>query len=159
MEQLTQQLKSGAMTVQEVPAPAVSPNSVLVRNHYSLISAGTEGSTVKTARASMVAKAKERPLQVKQVLEVLSKQGPVQTYRAVMKKLDAYSPLGYSSAGQVIEIGDHVKDLAEGDWVACAGAGYANHAEMIFDRDPYYYRKELEPRMSCSYGPGRYDLN
>jgi polar amino acid transport system substrate-binding protein len=26
-----------------------------------------------------------------------------------------------------------------------------------FDRDPYYYRKELQVRMSCSYGPGRYD--
>jgi predicted dehydrogenase/NADPH:quinone reductase-like Zn-dependent oxidoreductase len=28
-----------------------------------------------------------------------------------------------------------------------------------FDREPDYYRKELELRMSCSYGPGRYDLN
>ena len=28
-----------------------------------------------------------------------------------------------------------------------------------FDRDPYWYKKELELRMSCSYGPGRYDLN
>ncbi len=26
-----------------------------------------------------------------------------------------------------------------------------------FERDPYYYRKELSLRMSCSYGPGRYD--
>jgi polar amino acid transport system substrate-binding protein len=27
-----------------------------------------------------------------------------------------------------------------------------------FDRDPYY-RKELDLRLSCSYGPGRYDVN
>jgi len=27
-----------------------------------------------------------------------------------------------------------------------------------FDREPQYYKKELELRMSCSYGPGRYDL-
>jgi predicted dehydrogenase len=26
-----------------------------------------------------------------------------------------------------------------------------------FDRDPFYYRKELQVKMSCSYGPGRYD--
>jgi len=26
-----------------------------------------------------------------------------------------------------------------------------------FDRDPHYYRKELELKMACSYGPGRYD--
>jgi hypothetical protein len=28
-----------------------------------------------------------------------------------------------------------------------------------FDREPDYYQKELELRMSCSYGPGRYDLD
>ena len=28
-----------------------------------------------------------------------------------------------------------------------------------FDREPDYYKKELELRMSCSYGPGRYDLD
>lgn len=102
-----------------------------MRNHYSLISAGTEGTTVKTARKSLLGKAKERPQQVQQVLDVLKIQGPVQTYRAVTKKLDAYSPLGYSSAGEVIEIGPGVTGIAVGDNVACAGVGYANHAEMI----------------------------
>lgn len=131
MNQLTQKLKSGEMAIQELPCPQVGPGMVLVRNHYSLISAGTEGSTIKTARASLFAKAIERPQQVRQVLEVLRKQGPVQTYRAVMKKLDAYSPLGYSSAGQVIEVGTGVIDFAVGDLVACAGAGYANHAEVV----------------------------
>lgn len=131
MNQLTQQLKSGHMVVQAVPFPVNGPGVVLVRNHYSLISAGTEGSTVKTARASLLAKARERPQQVKQVLDVLRKQGPVQTYRAVMKKLDAYSPLGYSSAGEVIEVGEGVTEFAVGDSVACAGAGYANHAEIV----------------------------
>ena len=111
--------------------PVVGPGMVLVRNHYSLISAGTESSTVKTARKSLIGKAKERPQQVKQVLDVLKKQGPVQTYRAVMKKLDAYSPLGYSSAGEVIEVGSDVTEFAVGDRVACAGAGYANHAEIV----------------------------
>lgn len=119
------------MVIQELPCPHVGPGMVLIQNHYSLISAGTEGSTVKTARGSLLAKAKERPQQVKQVLEVFRKQGLVQTFRAVMKKLDAYSPLGYSSAGQVIEVGDGVSDFAVGDSAACAGAGYANHAEIV----------------------------
>ena len=61
----------------------------------------------------------------------LKKQGPVQTYRAVTKKLDAYSPLGYSSAGEVIEVGEGVTEFEVGDKVACAGAGYANHAEIV----------------------------
>jgi predicted dehydrogenase/threonine dehydrogenase-like Zn-dependent dehydrogenase len=131
MEQLTQKLKSGEMSILEVPLPVVSRGQLLVRNHYSLISAGTEGSTVRTARKSLIGKANERPQQVKQVLDVLQKQGPVQTYRAVMKKLDAYSPLGYSSAGAVIEVGGGVEGFAVGDRVACAGVCYANHAEVV----------------------------
>ena len=131
MDQLTQKLSNGEMTIQELPMPASAPGMVIVRNHYSLISAGTESSTVKSARKSLFAKAKERPKDVKMVLDMLVKQGPVQTYRAVMKKLDAYSPLGYSSAGEVIEVGEGVAEFSVGDLVACAGAGYANHAEIV----------------------------
>lgn len=131
MEQVTQQLKSGEIVVQELPWPQTDAGMVLVRNHYSLISAGTEGSTARTARKSLIGKARERPQQVRQVLDLLRKQGPAQTYRAVMKKLDAYSPVGYSCAGEVIEVGSAVSDLSVGDKVACAGAGYASHAEIV----------------------------
>lgn len=131
MLQLTQKLGSGDMIIQEVPYPQLGKGMVIVKNHYSIISAGTEGSTVVAARKSLLGKAKERPQQVKQVIDTLKKQGPVQTYRAVMKKLDAYSPLGYSCAGEVIEVGDGVTEFEVGDKVACAGAGYANHAEIV----------------------------
>lgn len=131
MHQLTQKLSNGEMLVQEVPEPVLGKGMVLVKNHYSLISAGTEGSTASTARKSLIGKAKERPQQVKQVLDVLVQQGPVQTYRAVTKKLEAYSPLGYSSAGEVLAVGEGVTGFAHGDRVACAGAGYANHAEVV----------------------------
>jgi predicted dehydrogenase/threonine dehydrogenase-like Zn-dependent dehydrogenase len=131
MQQLTQKLGSGDMVIQEIPYPQIGSGMVIVKNHYSIISSGTEGSTVQAARKSLFGKAKERPQQVKQVLDVLKKQGFVQTYRAVYKKLDAYSPLGYSSAGEVIEVGEGVTDFQVGDLVACAGAGYANHAEVV----------------------------
>ncbi len=55
------------MQVLEVPTPVLSKGMVLVRNHYSLISVGTEGSMVSSARKSLIGKAKERPQQVKQV--------------------------------------------------------------------------------------------
>ena len=119
------------MEVQEVPIPQVGPKSVLVQNYYSIISPGTEGSTVSTARKGLLAKAKERPQQVKQVIDTLKTQGPVKTYRAVSKKLDAYSPLGYSCSGKVLAIGTDVDEFKVGDLVACAGAGYANHAEVV----------------------------
>jgi polar amino acid transport system substrate-binding protein len=130
LDQLTQKLKSGEMAVHEVPSPQVGPGMVLVQNHYSLISAGTEGSTVKTARASLYAKAKERPQQVKQVLDTLRSQGITQTYRAVMKKLDAYSSLGYSCVGRVIGVGSGVTEFRLGDHAACGGLT-ACHAEVV----------------------------
>jgi polar amino acid transport system substrate-binding protein len=131
MKQITQKLGSGDMVIQEIPYPQVGKGMVIVKNHYSIISAGTEGSTVQAARKSLLGKAKERPQQVQQVFDTLRKQGPIQTYRAVMKKLDAYSPLGYSCAGEVIEVGEGVTEFKVGDKVACGGIGYANHAEVV----------------------------
>ena len=131
MEQLVQKLKNGDLKTLEVPIPVLSNNHhLLIKNHYSLISAGTENSTVTTARKGYIGKAKERPEQVKQVIQTLRSQGPIQTYRAVMKKLDSYSPLGYSCAGQVIDMAPDVKGFALGDYVACGGLT-ASHAEIV----------------------------
>ena len=95
MQQLAQKLKNGQMEIIQSPVPSLQKGQIVIKTYYSLISAGTEGSTVKAARKRLHRKKpKERPQQVKQVIETLRAQGPVQTYRAVMKKLDAYSPLG-----------------------------------------------------------------
>ena len=131
MKQLTQKLKDGKMEILDVPPPVLEKGMILVRNYYSLISAGTEASSVSAARKSLIGKAKERPQQVKQVIDLLKQQGPLQTYRTVMKKLDAYSPLGYSSAGEVIDVAPDVKGFSAGDLVACGGGGYASHAEVV----------------------------
>ena len=39
--------------------------------------------------------------------------------------------VGYSTAGEVVAVGEGVTDIAVGQWVACCGAGKANHAEYI----------------------------
>jgi hypothetical protein len=116
MKQLAQKLKDWKIRIIEVPVPGMDPGMVMVRNRYSLISAGTEGGTAAAARKSLLGKAKERPRQVKQVLDVLMQQGPVQTYRAVMKRLDTWSPLGYSCVGEVIDLASDVSGLQVGDW-------------------------------------------
>ncbi len=131
MLQLTQKLSTGEMVVQEVPQPILGKGMLLVKNMFSLISSGTEGNTVISARKSLIGKAREKPQQVKQVLEVLNQQGPIQTYRAVTKKLDAYSPLGYSCSGEVIDVSEDLSGFKNGDLVACAGGGYANHSEFV----------------------------
>ncbi len=130
MHQLCQKLKNGKMEIIETPVPSLQKGQILIKAYYSLISAGTEASTVKAARKGYIGKAKERPQQVKQVIETLKAQGPVQTYRAVMKKLDAYSPLGYSCAGKVVEVASDVTGFSAGDLVACGGLT-ACHAEII----------------------------
>lgn len=131
MKQLTQKLGSGEMLINDVPPPQAGKGLILVKNHYSVISSGTEGTTVTSARKSLLGKARERPQQAKQVIDTVITQGPVQAYRAVKKKLDGLSPLGYSCAGEVIQVGSEVMGFREGDLVACAGIGFASHAEII----------------------------
>ena len=130
MQLLTQKLKNGAMQVLDAPLPQLNPGNILIKNHYSLVSAGTEGSTVKAARSSLIEKARSRPQQVKQVMDTLKTQGITQTYRAVMKKLDAFSPLGYSCCGEVLEVAPDVRGFSAGDLVACGGLS-ASHAEVV----------------------------
>jgi NADPH:quinone reductase-like Zn-dependent oxidoreductase len=48
----------------------------------------------------------------------------------VIKKLDVYSPLGYSCVGEVIDIAPDIIGFRVGDCVACGGSK-ASHAEMV----------------------------
>jgi predicted dehydrogenase/threonine dehydrogenase-like Zn-dependent dehydrogenase len=130
MNQLTQNLKTGKMELLEVPFPVLSNGMILIRNHFSLISAGTEASKVDTARKGYLAKAKAKPDQVKQVISSVRTEGLFSTYNKVMNKLDAPSPLGYSLAGQIIDMASDITDFNIGDLVACGGTS-ASHAEVI----------------------------
>ncbi|GJL65034.1 MAG: oxidoreductase [Nitrospirales bacterium] len=51
--------------------------------------------------------------------------------KRVSGKLSAGSPTGYSASGVIVAVGDQVEGFSIGDRVACAGAGIANHAEVI----------------------------
>lgn len=130
MKQLTQKLMDGVLEIVEVPDPVVAKGMLLVRNVYSVISAGTEGGKVKAARRSLIGKAQERPQQARQMIDLLMQSGPTQAYRTLVKKLDSYSPLGYSCAGYIVGVGEGVSGFAVGDKVACGGSS-ANHAEVV----------------------------
>ncbi|MEO6304400.1 MAG: alcohol dehydrogenase catalytic domain-containing protein, partial [Bacteroidia bacterium] len=130
MQQLTQELKSGKMEILEVPFPALNKGDVLVRNYYSVISAGTEGKTVTDARKGYIAKARSRQKEVKQVIDMVKRTGLMATYQLVMNKLDTPAALGYSCAGEVIAVGSEVTNFKVGDKVACGGAS-ASHADVV----------------------------
>jgi predicted dehydrogenase/threonine dehydrogenase-like Zn-dependent dehydrogenase len=130
MHQLTQQLKSGTMEILEVPFPSLGIGQVLVRNYFSVISAGTEGKTVSDARKGYIAKAQSRQKEVRQVIEMIKNNGLAETYKLVMNKLEAPAALGYSCAGEVIAVGENVDNFKVGDHVACGGQG-AYHADVV----------------------------
>lgn len=131
MKQVLQNRKSGKVSIGEVPVPAVQPGRVLVRTVASLISAGTERASVESARKSLVQEARERPDLVKSVIDRARKEGIKNTFDAVRGKLASSQALGYSAAGTVMAVGDGVTEFVAGQRVACAGVGYASHAEVL----------------------------
>src|SRR5260370_5161158 len=130
VKQVAQSYRTGKLTVAEVPAPQMSEGSILVASRVSLISSGTERQLIALAKASLAGKAMARPDLVRQVIRNLRRDGVKPTVNKILAKLDTPVALGYSLAGEVIEIGRRVGGLAVGDRVACAGAGLANHAEL-----------------------------
>ncbi len=132
MKQIIQNYRTGELTVEELPPPALRPGGVLVRTAYTLISAGTERATVETAQSSLIGKARERPDLVRQVIDTFKREGLRSTYEKVKARLNQIKPLGYSASGVVIEVGSRVTEFQVGDLVACAGTGYASHAEINF---------------------------
>ncbi|MGB9206288.1 MAG: bi-domain-containing oxidoreductase [Terriglobales bacterium] len=130
MKQLLQDARTGELQIAEVPAPQLLPGCVLVRVAASLVSAGTERASAEFAGKSLLAKAKARPDLVRDVIAKLRRDGLASTLQTVRSRLDQPQSVGYSSAGVVVAGGDGVADINVGDRVACAGAGYAVHAEF-----------------------------
>ena len=129
MKQIAQNYKSGDLIVLDAPVPACRPGGVLVQSLFSLISTGTEMMKVHEANLSMVGKARARPDQVRKVLDTVTQQGAMATYKKVMNKLDSYTPLGYSLCGVVVEVGAGAEEFKVGQLVAAAGNEFALHAE------------------------------
>jgi predicted dehydrogenase/threonine dehydrogenase-like Zn-dependent dehydrogenase len=130
MKQLLQDARTGELSVAEVPAPQSLAGCVLVQVAASLVSAGTERASAEFAGKNLLAKAKARPDLVRDVLAKMRRDGLASTLQAVRSRLDQPQSIGYSSAGVVVAVGDGVADINVGDRVACAGAGYAVHAEF-----------------------------
>ena len=124
-------LKKGKAIVDKIPAPIVRKGNVLVKVAYSCISAGTEMAGIKYSGENLLYKAIHQPQNIKKGLNMIKQKGILKTKNILKSTFESGAPTGYSAAGIVIEIGNEVKDIKIGDRVACAGAGYANHAEYI----------------------------
>jgi len=122
-------MNDGKTVVEQVPVPEVRRGTVLVQTSASLVSAGTERMLVDFAEKNLIGKASSRPDLVQQVISKAMREGVIPSIEAAFNKLDQPMPLGYSSAGTIIEIGKGISEFKPGDRVACAGGGYAVHAE------------------------------
>jgi predicted dehydrogenase/threonine dehydrogenase-like Zn-dependent dehydrogenase len=127
MKQIVQQLDSGVTAIVEAPSPMVSRGTVLIKTTRSLISSGTERMLVGFGKASMLAKARQQPERVMDVLGKVRTDGLLATVDAVRSKLGQPLPLGYCNVGEVIEIGGDIVDLKVGDRVVSNGP----HADIV----------------------------
>jgi predicted dehydrogenase/threonine dehydrogenase-like Zn-dependent dehydrogenase len=127
MKQIVQDLKKGNTILEEIPAPLVRKGYVLIKTHRSLVSLGTERMLVEFGKSNLIAKARQQPEKVKQVLDKIRTEGLLPTLEAVFNKLDEPMPLGYCNAGEVIAVGEGVSEFNVGDRVASNGA----HAEIV----------------------------
>jgi len=103
---------------------------VLVANAASAISSGTERSVVAQGSGSLAARAIKNPNLVAQTLKHAREHGLRETVDLVRGAVAQDNPLGYSSAGTVLDTGG-APALHVGQRVACAGAGRANHADVV----------------------------
>jgi len=131
LKQVLQNRKTGRPFVAEVPVPAIQAGRVLVRTVASLISAGTERAAVELVSKGLIQEARQRPDLVKAVVSKVKSEGLLNTIGAVRDKMAASQALGYSAAGIVTGVARDTDEFKVGDRVACAGVGFASHAEVI----------------------------
>jgi len=132
MKQVFQNYRTGVLKVDQIPAPALRSGGILVANRFSLISSGTEKSTVQVAQKNLIGKAMERPDMIRKVLDSVHKNGLADTLRMAFERLDSPAALGYSCAGTVLEVGKKVSEFSTAEPVACIGQNYASHAEVVY---------------------------
>lgn len=114
MKQVVQSYKTGLVSLRNVPIASCNDKSILVKNINSLVSIGTERTTIELGKKSLIGKAISRPDLVSRALSKAKKEGFTKTWNEAMGRLDIPTPLGYSSAGIVVESGISASEFSRG---------------------------------------------
>lgn len=122
-------LEKGIVAIKEVCDPLLDDHSILVSVHYSFISSCSDIAEIIQAQQSIFFS--NVPQKIKQLFETRAIQGHGHSHSTINQELQGMAQqLGYSCSGQIIAVGKKVKTVRVGDFVACAGAGVANHADI-----------------------------
>lgn len=131
-------IKQGKVIAENIPAPIIMDNTVLIKVHNSCISTGTEISTVQDSGKSIVEKVIDSPEQAEKIFKKLKDEGIIPVLNKMKSAVKNYKlqsvagrPTGYSISGIVLAVGKGITKYKVGDQVAAAGAGLANHAEYV----------------------------
>lgn len=123
-------LEKGTVAIKEVCEPLLDDHSILVSVHYSFISSGTEIAEIVHAKQNVLFS--NVPQKIKQLFETAAMQAADNADPFMQERLRGMAQqLGYSCSGHVIAIGKKIQAVRVGDFVACAGAGVANHADIV----------------------------
>ena len=126
MKQLVVEKNNPEPILWDTPIPKPGPGEILIKNHYSVVSTGTEIATIESSNKSVADKLQDSS-NIQKGLELFEKEGVRAVWNAVFPKNISPIQLGYSSSGKVIEVGRDVKNFHVGDMVVSNG----NHAEYV----------------------------
>ncbi len=121
----------GAVIIEEIPIPFIENNEILVKLNSSCLSIGTEMSGINTSAIPMWKRAINQPNKINKLFDLIKSEGLTKTIKIIEEKKETISQTGYSASGIIIAVGSEITDLKIGDRIACAGGGYAVHAEYI----------------------------
>lgn len=120
--------RKGRIAVLELPEAQLGADQVLVRNHFSLISSGTELSTLKKTPTELARQTIADPWMRHVVKQTILATGVSQTAARVWQEMILPREIGYSGAGRVLALGSDVEGFRVGEKVAYAATG---HAELV----------------------------
>ena len=123
-------LNKGAIALKEVCEPALNDHSMLISVYHSLIIPETEESVISSSAKEAILK--NIPEKIRMIFNSISTKNIEGLTDLVRKSLHGeIKSLGHSCSGKVIAVGKKVTQFRPGDYVACAGNGFANHADIV----------------------------
>ena len=126
MKQLVVEKNNPNPILLDTPIPKPGPGEVLIKNHYSVVSSGTELAAIEFANTGVSEKL-QNSSNIEKGLKLLKDDGIRAVWNAVFPKNILPLQLGYSSSGEVVQTGKGVSDFHTGDRVVSNG----NHAEYV----------------------------